>query len=50
MFHNVLVHRVFTFCNRARFNFLAFALRDTKMAAQEGCREGQRTSYRFSFC
>ena len=39
-----------SFYNRARFNFQAFALRDMKMAAQEGCRVGQKMTYRFSFC
>ena len=40
-----------SFCNRARFNFQAFALRDMKtVAAREGCRVGQKMSYRFSFC
>ena len=49
-FHNVLARQDFSFCNRARLNFQAFALRDTKVAAQEGCRVGQKMSYRFSFC
>ena len=31
-------------------NFQAFALRDMKMAAREGCRGGEKKSYRFSFC
>ena len=31
-----------SFCNRARLNFQAFALRDTILAAREGCRVGQR--------
>ena len=33
--------------------FQAFALRDTKMTAREGCRVrrvGQEMTYRFSFC
>ena len=47
-FHNVLARQGRSFCNRARFSF--FALRDMKMAAQEGCREGQKTSYRLRFC
>ena len=38
-----------SFCNRTRFNFQAFALRDMKMAAREGCRVAQKMSYRFSF-
>ena len=42
MFHNVLARQGFSFCNRARLNFQAFALRDMKMAAQEGCRVGQK--------
>ena len=49
-FHNVLARQGSSFCNRARLNFQAFALRDTKVAAQEGCRVGQKMSYRFSFC
>ena len=39
-----------SFCNRARLNFQAFALRDMIMAARESCRVGQKMSYRFSFC
>ena len=39
-----------SFCNRARLNFQAFALHDMLMAAREGCRVGQKMSYRFSFC
>ena len=39
-----------SFCNRACLNFQAFALRDMKMAAREGCRVGQKMCYRFSFC
>ena len=50
MFHNVLARQGFSFCNRARLNFQAFALRDMKMAVQEDCRVGQKMSYRFSFC
>ena len=42
MFHNALARQGFSFCNRARLNFQAFALRDMKMAAQEGCRVGQK--------
>ena len=49
-FHNVLARQGSFFCNRARLNFQALALRDTKVAAQEGCRVGQKMSYRFSFC
>ena len=37
-------------CNRARSDFQAFAWRDMKMAAREGCRVGQKMNYRFSFC
>ena len=40
-FPNVLARQSCSFCNRARLNFQAFALRDTKVAAQEGCRVGQ---------
>ena len=49
-FHNVLARQGSSFCNRARLNFRAVALRDTKVAAQAGCRVGQKMSYRFSFC
>ena len=50
MGHNVLAPQGSSFCNRARLNFQAFALRDMKMAAQEGCRVGQKMSYHFSLC
>ena len=50
MFQNVLARRGFSFCNRTRLNFQAFALCDMKMAAQEGCHVGQKMSYCFSFC
>ena len=50
MFHSFLARKGFFFCNRARLNFQAFALRDMTMAAREGCRLGQKMSYRFSFC
>ena len=50
MFHNILARQGFSFCNRARLNFQAFALHDMKMAAQKGFRVGQKMSYRFSFC
>ena len=50
MFHSVLARQGFSFCYGARLNFQAFALRDMKMAAQEGCRVGQKMSNRFSFC
>ena len=43
MFYNVLARRGFSFCNRARLNFQAFALRDMRMAAQEACRVGQNS-------
>ena len=49
-FHKVLARQRSSFCNRARLNFRTFALRDTKVAAQEGCRVGQKMSYHFSFC
>ena len=35
MFHSVLARQGFSFCNRARLNFQAFALRDMTMAARE---------------
>ena len=50
MLNNGLASQGSSFCNRARLNFQASALRDVKMAAREGCRVGQKTSYRFSFC
>ena len=50
MFHNVLAQQGFSFCNIASLNFQAFVLHDMKMAAQEGCRVGQKMSYRLSFC
>ena len=49
-FHNVLARQGSSYCNRARLNFQAFALRDMTMAAREGCRGGQKKRYRFSFC
>ena len=49
MLHNVLAWQGSSFCNRALLNFQPFALRDTKLAALEGCRIGQKMSYRFSF-
>ena len=49
-FHSVLARQGSSFCNRASLNFQAFALRDMKTAAREGCRVGQKMSYRFSFC
>ena len=42
MFHNVLARQGFSFCNGARLNFQAFALRDMKMAAPKGYRVGQK--------
>ena len=45
MGHKVVSPQGSSFCNRARLNFQAFALRDMKMAAQEGCRVGQKMSY-----
>ena len=49
-FHNVLARQSSSYCNRARLNFQAFALRDMKIATREGCRVGQKMSFRFSFC
>ena len=49
-FHNVFARQGSSFCNRARLNFQAFALRNTKVAAQEGCWVGQKMSYRFGLC
>ena len=45
-FHNVLAQQV----SRAHLNFQAFVMHDMKKVAQEGCRGGQKKSYRFSFC
>ena len=49
-FHNVLARQGSSYCNRARLNFQAFALRDMKIATRESYREGQKISYHFSFC
>ena len=49
-FRNVLARQGSSYCNRARLNFQAFALRDMTMAARESGRGGQKKSYRFSFC
>jgi hypothetical protein len=48
-FYNVLARQGSSFCNRARLNVQAFALRDIKMAAREGLRVGQKMNYRLSF-
>ena len=51
MFHNILAQQGQSFSlNSTRLNFQVFALCDTKMAAQEGCRIGRKISYHFSFC
>ena len=39
-----------SYCNRARLNFQAFALRDMKIATREGSQVGQKMTYHFSFC
>ena len=49
-FHNVLARPGSSFCNRVHLNFRVFALRDTKVVAQDGCRVGQKMSSHFSFC
>ena len=49
-FHNVLAWQGSSYCNRARLNFQAFALRDMKITTREGRRVGQKMSYHFSFC
>ena len=49
-FHNVSARQGSSYCNRARLNFQAFALRDMKIATGEGFRVGQEMSYHFSFC
>ena len=48
-FRNVSARQRSSFCNRARLNFQAFALRDMNIATREGCRVGQKMSYHFSF-
>ena len=48
-FHNVLARQDSSYCNRARLNFQAFALRDMKIATRGGCRVGQKVSYHLSF-
>ena len=48
-FHHVLA-RQGSYCNRARLNYQAFALRDMTMVGREGYLGGQKKSYRFSFC
>ena len=48
-FHNVLARQGSSYCNKARLNSQAFALRDMKIATREGCRLGQKTSYHFVF-
>ena len=35
-FHNVLARQGSSYCNRARLNFQAFALRDLTIATREG--------------
>ena len=47
-FHNILA-RQSSYCNWARLKFQAFALRNMKMTAREGCRAGQKMGYGFSF-
>ena len=49
-FHNVSARQGSTYCNRARLNFQAFALRDMKSATREGYSVGQKMSYHCSFC
>ena len=49
-FHNVLARQGSSNSNRPSLNFQPFALRDMTMTAREGCRVGQKMSYRFSFC
>ena len=49
-FNNVLARQGSYYCNRARLNFQAFALRDMKIATREGYHVGQKMSYDFSFC
>ena len=48
-FHNVSARQGF-YCNRARLNFQASALRDMKIATRKGCRVGEKMSYHLSFC
>ena len=49
-FHNVSARQGSSYCNRARLNFQAFALRDMNIATWEGFPKGQKMSYHFSFC
>ena len=49
-FHNVSARQSSSYCNRARLNFQAIALRDMKIETREGCRVGQEMSYHLSFC
>ena len=39
---------VFSYCNSARLNFQAFALRDMNIPTWKGCRVGQKMSYHFN--
>ena len=50
MFHNVSAQQGSMYCNRACLNFQVFALRDMKIATQEGCRVDQKMSYHFHVC
>ena len=50
MIHNILARQGSSCWNRVCLNFQASALRDMKMAAQEGCGTGQKNSNRFSLC
>jgi len=50
LFYSSLAQQSSSFCNcRAHLNFLSFTMRDITMATSEGCRVGQKLSYRFSF-
>ena len=49
-FHNASARQSSSYCNRARLNFQAFALRDMKITIRDGCRLGQNMSYDLNFC
>jgi len=44
-FYNILAQQGSSFCNTAHLNFQAFAFRDIKMAAREGCRVRASNSF-----
>ena len=46
-FHDVSSRQGSSYCNKACLNYQAFAWCDMKIATREGCRVGQKMSYRF---